>query len=81
MYGKPALGSVLPMAGLTAAPEVLPGIPFAKGLQEAAGAGFLLYCTAALVIIAAKLWFAARNTPDHSAPAPGTPAGTTGDLP
>ncbi|WP_190023675.1 hypothetical protein [Streptomyces hiroshimensis] len=50
------------MAGLTAAPEVLPGVPFARGLQEIAGAGFLLYCTTAFVIIAAKLWFAARST-------------------
>ncbi|QLE71629.1 hypothetical protein FGW37_08460 [Streptomyces rectiverticillatus] len=67
MYGKPALGSVLPMAGLTAAPEVLPGIPIARGLQEAAGAGFLLYCASAFVIIAVKLWFAVRaTTMDHS---------------
>ncbi|MFH8785605.1 hypothetical protein [Streptomyces roseoverticillatus] len=81
MYGKPALGSVLPMAGLTAAPEVLPGVPFARGLQEAAGAGFLLYCTSALVIIAAKFWFAARGTQGRGAPEAGVPARTTGDLP
>ncbi|CAM5571002.1 hypothetical protein ACSNOH_10775 [Streptomyces sp. URMC 127] len=66
MYGKPALGSVLPMAGLTVAPEVLPGIPFARGLQEAAGAGFLLYCATALTLIAVKLWFAVRAAVDRS---------------
>ncbi|WP_157882218.1 hypothetical protein [Streptomyces rubellomurinus] len=49
------------MAGLTAAPEVLPGIPFAKGLQEVAGAGFLLYCTTAAVLLLAKFWFVLRN--------------------
>ncbi|MGW2597243.1 hypothetical protein [Streptomyces klenkii] len=81
MYGKPALGSVLPMAGLTVAPQVLPGIPFAKGLQEAAGAGFLLYCTSAFVLIAVKLWFAARGTLGGGAPEGGTPAGTTGSRP
>lgn len=61
MYGKPVLGTVLPMAGLTAAPKVLPGMPFAQGLQEAAGAGFLLYCTAALVMLSVKFWFLLRN--------------------
>lgn len=65
MYGKPALGSVLPLAGLTAAPEVLPGIPFARALQEVAGVGFLLYCTTAIVILSAKIWFLARNAGDH----------------
>lgn len=66
MYGKPALGTVLPMAGLTTAPEVLPGIPFARGLQEAAGAGFLLYCAIALTLISVKLWFAVRNLGERS---------------
>ncbi|MGA5818158.1 hypothetical protein ACPC54_09895 [Kitasatospora sp. NPDC094028] len=61
MYGKPVLGIGLPLAGLTAAPEVLPGIPFAKGLQEVAGAGFLLYCTTAAVLLLAKFWFVLRN--------------------
>ncbi|MEV4438170.1 hypothetical protein AB0K09_03990 [Streptomyces sp. NPDC049577] len=66
MYGKPALGTVLPLAGLTAAPEVMPGIPFAKGLQEAAGAGFLLYCSVAVVLLSAKAWFQVRNHGDRS---------------
>jgi hypothetical protein len=66
MYGKPALGTVLPMAGLTAAPEVLPGIPFAKGLQEAAGAGFLLYCTTAIALLLIKLWLHLQRAGDRS---------------
>ncbi|CAM5639299.1 hypothetical protein KAURM247S_05200 [Kitasatospora aureofaciens] len=65
MYGKPALGIVLPLAGLTAAPEVLPGLPFAKDLQEAAGAGFLLYCFLAVALIGVKFWFAFRNPGDR----------------
>ncbi len=65
MYGKPALGTVLPFAGLTAAPEVIPGIPFARGLQEAAGAGFLLYCSIAAVLLSAKFWFVLRNSGDR----------------
>ncbi|PAU47573.1 hypothetical protein CK936_18000 [Streptomyces albireticuli] len=48
---------MLPMAGLTATPEVLPGIPFARGLQEVAGAGFLLYVSAAIALLSIKLWF------------------------
>lgn len=62
MYGKPALGTVVPLAGLTVAPRVLPGLPFAKGLQEAAGAGFLLYCAVAAALFSAKLWFGIRNS-------------------
>ncbi|MDT0451752.1 hypothetical protein [Streptomyces hesseae] len=54
------------MAGLTAAPEVLPGIPFARGLQEAAGAGFLLYCAIAVALLTAKFWFVLRNSGEHS---------------
>ncbi|MFI9718804.1 hypothetical protein ACIHFE_03985 [Streptomyces sp. NPDC052396] len=50
------------MAGLTAAPRVLPGIPFAKGLQETAGAGFLLYCAVAVALISAKFWYRLRNS-------------------
>ncbi|MFF9644862.1 hypothetical protein [Kitasatospora aureofaciens] len=53
------------MAGLTAAPEVLPGLPFAKDLQEAAGAGFLLYCFLAVALIGVKFWFAFRNPGDR----------------
>ncbi|MGI5337337.1 hypothetical protein ACQEVS_08045 [Streptomyces sp. CA-181903] len=49
------------MAGLTAAPKVLPGLPYAKGLQEAAGAGFLLYCSIAAVLLSLKFWYAVRN--------------------
>ncbi|GHC55858.1 hypothetical protein GCM10010507_35420 [Streptomyces cinnamoneus] len=66
MYGKPALGTVLPLAGLTAAPEVMPGIPFARGLQEAAGAGFLLYCAIAAALLSAKFWYVLRNSGDRS---------------
>ncbi|GHF66241.1 hypothetical protein GCM10010218_54700 [Streptomyces mashuensis] len=66
MYGKPALGTVLPLAGLTAAPEVLPGIPFARGLQEAAGAGFLLYCAIAVILLSAKMYYVLRNPGDPS---------------
>ncbi|GAA2921207.1 hypothetical protein GCM10020221_16750 [Streptomyces thioluteus] len=66
MYGKPALGAVVPLAGLTAAPEVAPGLPFAEGLQEAAGAGFLLYCAVAAALISLKFWFRIRNSGGRS---------------
>lgn len=66
MYGKPALGTVLPMAGLTAAPEVLPGIPFARGLQEVAGAGFLLYVSTAIALLSIKLWFRLHGAGDRT---------------
>ncbi len=66
MYGKPALGTVVPLAGLTAAPEVLPGLPYARGLQEAAGTGFLLYCSIAAVLILLKCWYRIRNSGDRS---------------
>ncbi|MEU7107580.1 hypothetical protein ABZ951_21355 [Streptomyces sp. NPDC046215] len=66
MYGKPALGTVLPLAGLTTAPEVLPGIPFARGLQQAAGAGFLLYCATAIALLSIKLWFHMQRSGDES---------------
>ncbi|MFC5723077.1 hypothetical protein ACFP1Z_23190 [Streptomyces gamaensis] len=50
------------MAGLTlAAPAVLPGLPIARGLQEAAGAGFLLYCATAVTLLSVKLWFQLRS--------------------
>ncbi|MBZ4318848.1 hypothetical protein JNW98_05585 [Streptomyces sp. SCA2-4] len=67
MYGKPALGTVVPLAGLTAAaPEVLPGLPYARGLQEAAGAGFLLYCSIAAVLLSLKFWYRIRNSGGRS---------------
>ncbi|MEU5129477.1 hypothetical protein J7W19_07830 [Streptomyces mobaraensis NBRC 13819 = DSM 40847] len=66
MYGKPALGTVVPLAGLTAAPKVMPGLPYAKGLQEAAGAGFLLYCSIAAVLLSLKFWYAIRNSGGRS---------------
>ncbi|MFF7727990.1 hypothetical protein [Streptomyces sp. NPDC008001] len=69
------------MAGLTVAPEVLPGTPFARGLQEAAGAGFALYCASAFVIIAVKLWFAVRGVPGPGAPAPGALGPDAGSRP
>ncbi|GAA0408617.1 hypothetical protein [Streptomyces luteireticuli] len=61
MYGKPALGTVVPLAGLTAAPQVAPGMPFAEDLQEAAGAGFVLYCAVAAALISLKFWYRIRN--------------------
>lgn len=66
MYGKPSLGTVLPMGGLTAAPEVLPGIPFARGLQEVAGVGFLLYVSTAIALLSIKLWFHLHGTGDRT---------------
>ena len=54
MYGRPALGALLPLAGAMAAPEAVPGLPLAKALQETAGAGFLLYCLTACLILLAR---------------------------
>lgn len=55
MYGKPALGTVLPLAGMAAAPEAIPGLPLAKALQATAGAGFALYCLTALILISIRI--------------------------
>lgn len=55
MYGKPALGTVLPLAGMAAAPEAIPGLPLAKALQATAGAGFVLYCLTAFVLISIRI--------------------------
>lgn len=66
MYGKPPLGAVLPMAGLTATAQVIPGLPYAQGLQEAAGAGFLLYAATAIAMLSLKLWFHLRNSGEPS---------------
>jgi hypothetical protein len=38
-----------------AAPEALPGLPLAKALQATAGAGFLLYCLTACLILLARI--------------------------
>lgn len=54
MYGRPALGALLPLAGAMAAPEAIPGLPLAKALQATAGAGFLLYCLTAFLILIAR---------------------------
>ncbi|SBT93072.1 hypothetical protein GA0115233_105640 [Streptomyces sp. DI166] len=54
MYGRPALGALLPLAGAMAAPEAIPGLPLAKALQATAGAGFLLYCLTACLILTAR---------------------------
>lgn len=55
MYGKPAWGTVLPLAGMAAAPETVPGLPLAKALQATAGAGFALYCLTACVLISIRI--------------------------
>ncbi len=55
MYGRPALGALLPLAGAMAAPEAVPGLPLAKTLQATAGAGFLLYCLTACLILLARI--------------------------
>jgi hypothetical protein len=55
MYGRPALGALLPLAGAMAAPEAIPGMPLAKALQETAGIGFLFYCLTAFLIILARI--------------------------
>ena len=54
MYGRPALGALLPLAGAMTAPEAVPGLPLAKALQATAGAGFLLYCLTACLILLAR---------------------------
>uniref|UniRef100_A0AAU2VBX5 Uncharacterized protein n=1 Tax=Streptomyces sp. NBC_00003 TaxID=2903608 RepID=A0AAU2VBX5_9ACTN len=55
MYGKPAWGTILPLAGMAAAPEAIPGLPLAKALQEAAGAGFIVYCLIACLLLLARI--------------------------
>ena len=64
MYGRPALGALLPLAGAMAAPEAIPGMPLAKALQETAGAGFLLYCLTAFLIILARIRMRRRPDPE-----------------
>ena len=60
MYGRPALGTLLPLAGAMAAPEAVPGLPLAKALQATAGAGFLLYCLTAFLILLARIGLRCR---------------------
>ena len=55
MYGRPALGALLPLAGAMAAPEAIPGLPLAKALQAIAGAGFLFYCLTACLILLVRI--------------------------
>jgi len=55
MYGRPALGALLPLAGAMATPEAIPGLPLAKALQATAGAGFLFYCLTACLILLARI--------------------------
>jgi hypothetical protein len=38
-----------------AAPAALPGLPVAKALQATAGAGFLLYCLTACLILLVRI--------------------------
>jgi hypothetical protein len=64
MYGRPALGTMLPLAGMTGAPKVIPGIPYAKALQATAGAGFMLYCLVAFTLLLVRIWL--RSTRDRS---------------
>ena len=54
MYGRPALGSLLPLAGAMTVPEAIPGLPLARALQETAGVGFLFYCLTACAILLAR---------------------------
>lgn len=72
MYGRPALGTMLPLAGMATASRTVPGIPFARGLQIAAGMGFLLYCLIAFGLMAARLWL---RRPSARAAAVDRPAG------
>lgn len=72
MYGRPALGTMLPLAGMATASRTVPGIPFARGLQIAAGMGFLMYCLVAFGLIAARLWL---RRPSARAAAAGRPSG------
>lgn len=66
MYGRPALGALLPLAGAMAAPEAVPGLPLAKVLQETAGAGFLLYCLTACLILLARARLRRRPLHDRA---------------
>jgi hypothetical protein len=52
----------LPLAGAMAAPEAVPGLPLAKALQATAGAGFLLYCLTACLILLARTRIRRRAT-------------------
>lgn len=61
MYGRPALGTMLPLAGVTAASQDIPGLPWARALQAAAGAGFVLYCLIAFALVTARIWLRARR--------------------
>lgn len=61
MYGRPALGALLPLAGAMAAPEAIPGLPLAKALQAIAGAGFLIYCLTACLILLARIHLRRRG--------------------
>ena len=45
----------MPLAGAMAAPQAIPGLPLAKALQATAGAGFLLYCLTACLVLLARI--------------------------
>lgn len=49
------MGALMPLAGVVAAPEVIPGLPLAKALQAIAGFGFVLYCLTACLIILTRI--------------------------
>ncbi|WP_371652157.1 MULTISPECIES: hypothetical protein [unclassified Streptomyces] len=66
------MGTVLPLAGMAAAPEAVPGLPLAKALQATAGAGFVLYCLVACILISIRIrlrWHTGSNIqPDGAHP-------------
>lgn len=65
------------MVGLAAAPEMIPGISFARGLQAIAGAGFLLYCLIFFGLLLARLRLRAPSSGadgDGARPADAAPA-------
>jgi hypothetical protein len=63
MYGRSALGSVLPLVGLAAVPEEIPGISLAKAFQAMAGAGFLLYLLIVFGLVVARFRVRVGSTP------------------
>ncbi|OKI37432.1 hypothetical protein A6A29_40675 [Streptomyces sp. TSRI0281] len=69
MYGRSALGSALPLVGLAASMEEIPGSPVASALQATAGAGFLLYLLVVLGLFVARLRLRVRPSVTDAAAA------------
>ncbi|MFH8369685.1 hypothetical protein [Streptomyces sp. NPDC018031] len=67
---------MLPMVGLAAAPEMIPGISVARGLQVVAGAGFLLYCLVFFGLLIARLRLRARSSASRARDADTTDVAT-----